>query len=736
MNMAPKSSSVNLLLSINRLIRVLFLLLFIPLQAQDDVALFNYWQYYSDIQNSLYKHFCAVADGQLESRKRKISGLQTKSDWLERQSLVRRKLSEIIGPFPEKTPLNARVTGTIKKDGYSIEKIVYESIPGYYVTGALYIPEGIKGKEPAVFYACGHSVDGFRAEMYQHICINLVKKGFVVLTIDPMGQGERYEYWDPEKGGPRFPIPDHEHSYAGAQCLISGYSTARYFIWDVIRGIDYLLTREEVDPSRIGMTGRSGGGNLTAYLGALDDRILAAAPECYITGYEQIFKSIGPQCAEQNLYKMIAQGLDHADFIEARAPKPTMMITTTRDIFSIQGARESFTESSRMYQALGAADKLIMVEDDTVHRSTKKNREAMYAFFQKYLDNPGSPEDLDVELLPQEDLWVTGTGQVKTSLKGHLVFSLNSSIVQNQAVSLEMKRADYAGHLEKLKSVAAMHSGFEYPDKFGDAVFSGRYVNPDYILEKYLIPGSGNYMLPLVFLLPAHRTTNEITLVLDSEGMEHAVNKDGLAHDLVKEGRPVLLADLPGIGSMGPGYLKGDSFIDSTSYNQWFAAVLSGKSNVGLRAEDIVRIIHFAGADLNDSSGITVLAVGALGSEVLHAALFEPGIQNVCLIRSFLSYADIATTRFYNPEYVPFTVTGAIGEYDLPDLMAGLCPRRVLVLEPLSGDGLIADEAKAKNSMLFPSMVYSEKGVPGNFNLVSSLDGQTVREAFLKVFLK
>ncbi len=551
-----------------------------------------------------------------------------------------------------------------------------------------------------------------------------------------MGQGERYEYWDTEIGGPRFPIPDHEHSYAGAQCLISGYSTARYFIWDVMRGIDYLLTRTEVDPDRIGMTGRSGGGNLTAYLGALDDRILATAPECYITGYEQIFKSIGPQCAEQNLYQMIAEGLDHADFIEARAPKPTMMITTTRDFFSIQGARESFAEASRMYQALGAADKLIMVEDDTVHRSTKKNREAMYAFFQKYLDNPGSPEDVDVELLPEEDLWVTGTGQIKTSLKGHSVFSLNSSIVQNQVVSLEVKRADYAGHLEKLKSVAARHSGFEYPDKFGDAVFSGRYVNPDYILEKYLIPGSGDYMLPMVLLLPADRTTNEIMLVLDSEGMEHAVNKECLAHDLVREGCPVLLADLPGIGSMGPGYMKGDSFIDSTSYNQWFAAVLSGKSNVGLRAEDIVRIIHFAGTDLNDFSGITVLAVGALGSEVLHAALFEPGIQNVCLIRSFLSYADIASTRFYNPEYIPFTVPGAISEYDLPDLMAGLCPRRVLVLEPLSGDGLIADEAKAKNSMLFPSTVYSEKGVPGNFNLVSGLDDQTVVEAFLKIFLK
>ena len=719
--------------------RALFLVIFIPLipaQAQDDVTFFNYWQYHADVENSLYKHFCSVAFEQLEARKKEISGLKTKSDWLERQSLVREKLSDIIGPFPEKTPLNAKVTGILKQDGYNIEKVIYEAIPGYYVTGALYIPEGIEGKAPVVFYACGHSVGGFRADVYQYICINLVKKGFVVFTIDPMGQGERFEYWDPEKKEPRFPIPDHEHSYAGAQCLISGYSTARYFIWDVIRGIDYLLTREEVDPDRIGMTGRSGGGNLTAYLGAMDDRILATAPECYITGYEHIYKSIGPQCAEQNLYNMISAGLDHADFIEVRAPKPTMMVTTTRDFFSIQGARESFAESSRMYEALGAKDNLIMVEDDTVHRSTKQNREAMYAFFQKYLENPGSPEDLDVEVLAQEKLWVTQTGQVVTSLEEQSVFSLNRSEVQNQVESIEIKRADHVRHLEKLKSVAARHSGFEYPDNFGNAVFSGRYVNPEYHLEKYLLEGSGDYVLPVVLLLPEDRTTNEIILILDSEGMEHAVNQDNLAHDLLAEGYPVLLADLPGIGSMGPGYLKGDSYIDSTSFNQWFAAVLAGKSNVGLRAGDIVRIAHFAKNSTHEFSGISALATGPLCSELLHAATFEQNINKICLIKPFLSYADIATTRFYNPKYVPFTVPGAISEYDLPDLMAGLCPRRVLILEPLSGDGLIADEAKAKNSMLFPSMVYSEKGVPGNFNLVNALDDQTVCEAILKVFFQ
>jgi hypothetical protein len=153
-----------------------------------------------------------------------------------------------------------------------------------------------------------------------------------------------------------------------------------------------------------------------------------------------------------------------------------------------------------------------------------------------------------------------------------------------------------------------------------------------------------------------------------------------------------------------------------------FAAGLTGKTNVGLRAEDIVRVVHFIKYGLKEYSGISALAIGPLGSELLHAAVFDPGIKNICLIRPFLSYADIATTRLYKAAYIPFTVPGAIGEYDLPDLIAGLCPRKVLVIEPLSGDGMIADEEKVESSMRFPLSVYSEKGVPGNFNLVIGAD--------------
>ncbi|MCK0146701.1 acetylxylan esterase [Arenibacter sp. F26102] len=703
---------------------VKFLLLFCILTqqvgAQEDLSFFEYWKSYSDIENSLFKHFSSIAYGQLEQTKSEASNLQSPEDWLERQSIVKNKLLEAAGPFPEKTPLNVQITDVLNKDGFRIEKIIYESVPNNFITGALYVPDGVKKNAPTIFYACGHSREGFRVEIYQHIIINLVKKGFVVFTIDPMGQGERYEYWDEQLNQSILPIPDHEHSYAGAQCLISGYSTACYFIWDVIRGIDYLLTRKEVDPNRLGMTGRSGGGNLTAYIGALDDRVLATAPECYITSYEYLYRSRGPQCAEQNLYQMVGKGLDHADFIQARAPKPTFIISTTRDFFSIQGTRETFQEVKTTYAALGKPQNLSMIEDDAIHQSTKKNREAMYAFFQKELDNPGSNVDMEVTIPTVKELQITKTGQLNTSFNKETIFSLNKAKVDKQEASLLKQRSDYSAHLNKIIVDAKQISGFEAPSKYGNTIFSGRNID-NRILEKYLVSGSGDYKLPVALLKPLTNTKNEVVLYFDTKGLEHAIQQDSIVSGILNKGYTVLVADLPGIGELGPGYLKGDSYINEVSYNQWFGANLTGNSFVGLRTEDILRVLHFAENELN-TTNIAAISNGALGSELLHAAAFNKNIKKVALIYPFLSYIDIATTKLYNSSYIPHTVSGAIEKYDLPDLMASLYPRKVLIVDPKSGDGKPASKSKIEYSLKFPLEVYKKKGDDNNMVISNNVN--------------
>ncbi|TMU50708.1 alpha/beta hydrolase family protein [Flagellimonas algicola] len=698
-----------------------------PIQAQEeDIGFFDYWASYSDLENSLYKHFSNLAYSKLEERKRAIGNLKTQEDWLKRQALAKKQLMEIVGPFPDKSPLNAKITGVLKKDGYRIEKIIYESMPDYYVTGALYLPDDAKDNTPAIFYACGHSLEGFRAPMYQHIIINLVKKGFIVFTIDPMGQGERYNYWNHHTGQFKFKIPDHEHSYAGAQCLISGYSTGNYFIWDVLRGIDYMLTRKEVDGSRLGMTGRSGGGNLTAYLGALDDRILATAPECYITSYEFLYRSIGPQCAEQNLYQLVDKGLDHADFIEIRAPKPTMVIATTRDFFSIQGTRETFDEAQKMYTTLNAANNLTLVEDDDRHTSTKKNREAMYAFFQKELNNPGSREDLEVGIPSVEELKVSKTGQLISSNYGRTIFDLNRDKVEEQNSRLQKFRRERKNHISESIANAKALSGFIKPRDYEEAIFSGRHVTSERILEKYLITGSGDYKVPAILLKPKNHAKDEIIVYFDTKGMEHAIDQDTLVPAILQDGYSILLADLPGMGILGPGYLKGDSYIGETSYNQWFGAMLVGKSFVGLRAEDMLRLVHFAKNHVQGTPKVSAIAVGPIGAELLHAAAFDKTLGRVGLVSPFLSYYDIATTQSYDPSLISFTVPGALKAYDLPDLMASIYPRNIKIVNPISADGNLKTVYNIESFLESASGVHKpvKNSLGPNSNIQISIDHQ------------
>jgi len=250
--------------------------------AQEDFNVLNKnWLQYSDAPDFLVHHISGQAYNLLDRRTNEIAGLNSLSSWQQRQKFIGRTLLEIVSPFPLKTPLNSNITRIVEKDNFRIEHILFESQPGFFVTSSIFLPAGLKqnDKLPAIIYCIGHSALGYRDDVYQQVILNLVKKGFIVFAFDPVGQGERLEYYDPVSKKSMVGGPTIEHSYPGTQTLITGSSQARYMIWDGFRAVDYLLTRNEVDPLRIGITGRSGGGTQSAFIAAMDDRIYAAAPE-------------------------------------------------------------------------------------------------------------------------------------------------------------------------------------------------------------------------------------------------------------------------------------------------------------------------------------------------------------------------------------------------------------------------------------------------------------------------
>ena len=703
---------------------------------KENFNVIDHWLKYSDAKNALYHYYAEEAFQFLDKRDAEVSKLSTKVDWEKRQRKIRKTLFDIVGPFPQKTPLNARITGVVKKDDYRLEKIIFESQPKFYVTAAMFIPNKLKGKAPAIIYVSGHAKDAFRTSDYQHLCINLVKKGFIVFAFDPIGQGERLQYFDSELGKSRIGIPTSEHSYSGMQCFLTGSSLARYMIWDGIRAVDYLLTRPEVDTKHIGITGRSGGGTQSAYIAAFDDRIPATAPECYITNMRRLWESVGPQDAEQSFYHGLAKGIDFADLFEVRAPKPALQITTTRDFFSIQGAIETEKEVKKVYSILNAEEKFYRVEDNAPHGVTKKNREACYAFFQKHLSLPGDSEDHEVKYLTADELQITETGQVASSIGGETVFSLNKKEAQKLVDKLNQLRKNPDKHLKNIVEAAKKITGYKTPGNVvEEAVFTGRYQRNGYVIEKYFIKGEGDYPIPFLLLLPK-KITGPPIIYLNPEGKSARASVGDEIEWFVLKGHPVLSADLIGYGEMKQAYTNWTKFgsgLGYYSYTHWFSPVLIGKSIVGIHAADIQRLVLYLKQQSNfNADKIYAIARGNNCSALLHVAVFEKGFSKIALIEPLISYRSIVMNQYYHADYMLPIIPGVLTAYDLPDLAAAFAPNKLLMVDVKNQLGNNASDKVIEKDFTIIRTSFSKAKADKNFYCISMQPQENIEYIYRK----
>ncbi len=339
--------------------------------------------------------------------------------------------------FPTRLPLTPRRSDGNSATATAIEKVIYESRPQHHVTATLYLPDG-KGPFPGVLMPIGHSNNGKAAESIQRGAILLARNGMAVLAYDPIGQGERRQLLD-RQGKPAIPSGTTEHTLVGIGALLVGQNTATYRIWDGIRSLDYLASRPEIDARKIGCTGCSGGGTLTAYLMALDERIAAAAPSCYITSLERLFATIGPQDAEQNITGQVAAGMEHADYLTLRAPRPTLICAASRDFFDIQGTWTSFREAKLIYGLLGFGERVDLFESDSGHGFPRSQREATLRFMRRWLlDKDEALTETAFPIVKDAELQCTRTGQVLEDFKGKSVFHLNAE----RAEKLAAQRAE------------------------------------------------------------------------------------------------------------------------------------------------------------------------------------------------------------------------------------------------------------------------------------------------------
>ncbi|MBN1125766.1 MAG: acetylxylan esterase [Sedimentisphaerales bacterium] len=631
--------------------------------AQEDLNVFT------KPENTILHDYLITEANKLFDKRRETvkKSLQSREALLARQKQLRRRYRRILGYLPEKTPLNPIVTGTVQCEGYRIEKIAFESRPNHHVTANLYIPGDAKGRFPGILIPCGHSGNGKAADAYQSASIILAKNGFVVLIVDPICQGERLQIL--ERGSKYGTSGTTAHTLLDVGAKLVGCSVTGYEAWDNIRAIDYLQTRPEVDPEKIGVTGNSGGGTQTTFLMALDERVDVAAPSCYIMTREKLFATIGPQDGCQNLYAEVALGIEHADYITMRAPKPTIILAAKQDFFDFEGVQQAYAEAKRVFTVLGKPDYVDMFSYDDTHGFSKPRRQAATQWMRRWFyEDPADIIEFEPNLLPEQSLWVTNTGQVREQWPNEITVA-DLNLARAKALTGQRQQFLQQEHTEILKRIARL-IGYRKPTGKVIAVHTGTILRNDIRIEKGVLNRTGQLAIPILLCKPIKAKGKlPITLYVDGRGKSTDAQPGGPIETLVHQDKIVLSIDVRGVGETSDDPAK--NRYAGGLHDEWRNAMLGlhiARPLIGRRAIDVVTALDFLtqypGVDMDQ---IEVIGIDRCGPVVLHAAVLDNRITRVKTIDSIPSWTELVAqpmTRNSLSYVVPFVLE----YYDLPDL--------------------------------------------------------------------
>lgn len=592
-----------------------------------------------------------------------------------RRQAARAAFLDGIGGLPESPPdLCAEVTGRIESPGLVIEKIIFQSRPKHYVTANLYLPEHREPRAPAVLFLCGHHEKAKAAEEYQTVCGMLAGAGMVVLAMDPIGQGERFSYFDPEAGATSVVWGTREHDYAGIQCLWLGHSLARYFLHDAMRGMDYLCSRSEVDAGRVGVTGNSGGGTQTCMMMLADDRVAAAAPGTFVMSRAAFLPTGQAQDAEQIWPGFSAAGFDHEDFLICMAPRPVCVLAVEYDFFPIEGTSATVGRCRRFYEMTGKPDNLRLEVDRSTHHYTPWLADKAAAFFRDALGVRAPRRELAFRPLPPEELNCTRTGQVAGDFAdAHFIHNSNKNVLlRNEEILASRPAAERGGALRDWLEHAVKSGRKPGPLRF-------RPAEPLYVTGlqiRSIFWRSQEDLINHGLLVRGIREGNETpptTIAVWPEGTRELNAHVDWLHAEVRSGRQVLILDLS-----GSGVIRGTE-INNYPYHELYGTLdrlnddltWLGDSLAFLRVFDVLRAIDLV-EEFPDTSieGLRLYGAGRHGVYAKLAAALDARVSE-CVCRDDVpaSLAGFASERFYDIRDIhAIVMPGFLQHGDLADL--------------------------------------------------------------------
>lgn len=638
----------------------------------------------------------SVSDA-LERRAREVvSSLQHPLDERSLEARVpelRRSLRVSLGleRLPRPVARELKAVGSVDRGDYVIEKLVYETFPGTLVPAHLYRPARNGGRRPAILFVPGHWwADSKTRPEFQAFCINMARRGFVVLSYDPIGQGER---------GVSF--RDHRRTAA----LLAGISQQGIVVFESQCALEVLTSRPDVDPRRIGLTGASGGGYNTWTLTAIDDRIAVAVP---VVGTSEFYEQLSV-CRPLDWYRAkehchFVPGLlryaNNHEFLAMAAPRPVLVISAKGDqSFPLPGIRQVVDYGRRLFTALGKAERIGYFEDTSAgHGYQKRKREAAYGWFLRWLKGEGGGrpveelttqtarfDDPELRCFPVGRNRPAGPGiikHVKRTLDG-----LPRGAVAPPAASVRESLKEVLGIDEVPRSTTMRRRGVEVASPVG--------------IERIVWETVDGIEIPAVLIVP--RSPKGGVLAAADGGAEELLESPGLRF-AVESGWAVAIADVRGTGE------------HVVPERGWAFAVslLLGESFVGRQALDLVAGRQALSERLRGKT-VGLWGVGPSASlAALYASVLDPAAAWLVVDGGFVTYRSFierpqslrasytlaasredawdGIDREIPHELIPFD---GLRHFDLPDLFSSMGSRPALVVRPIDGDWHAMSQSEA-----------------------------------------
>ena len=540
---------------------------------------------------------------------------------------ARARFGRVLGPLPARTPLRARVVGTVPQVGFTIERIIYESTPHHHVTANLYLPAGA-GRKPAALLLCGHESAAKATPSYQLTARLLARNGFVVLVIDPVSQGERLQLLAAD-GQPLARGGTTEHTLLNAEATLLGRTLPAEELWDNVRGLDYLLARPEVDAARVACLGNSGGATQAAYLAAYDGRVAAVALCSYVASGARNLLLSGPADGCVQLPGAGASHLDVADWLLMAAPRPLLLLTGRYDFVDQTDMEAAFAEAQRAYAALGEPAQIGIFTYDDGHGISAPKRAAAVQWLRRWLAAPGEfvPET-SLAVLPEATLRCTATGQVGTSFRDEQSL-VAIHLAEAQALAAHRPATDLEVLVRRQLAPAVGSVATSIPSAISITLGDTLRLPTGQVWQSLILRRAGEPPLPARLLLPTGPgPPTRLVVWLPDRGMA-AVLRDSAARLAAYQhvGTAVLLADLRGLGETA----DPAAFNDPKYYNQEYRVALLAlhlsRPLLAQRVADVGILLSFVRSDDRlRALPIRLRADGRAALVALHAAVLSPRV--------------------------------------------------------------------------------------------------------------